>query len=168
MAVLPIIEYPDERLRARSDAVTSFDAAFGAFVDDLVATLHASPGIGLCAPQVGTLRRVLVADLSDDGSDPQEYVNPELLSRSGLAVVDERCLSLPGISAKIVRAAAVTVRASDRAGRVFERELEGMHAVCVQHEIDHLDGKLFTDRLSAFRRLRHRSALAALERRAAA
>jgi len=163
---LPIIEYPDERLRTASAPVTVFDAALGSLIDDLVETLHATTGIGLCAPQTGELRRVLVMDLSGDGSAPQAYVNPEILSRSGLAIVEESCLSLPGVAAKVFRSARVRVRASDRTGRSFERDLEGMHAVCLQHESDHLDGKLFTDRLSALRRLRFRTALAALERKA--
>lgn len=163
MAPLPILEYPDERLRTPAAPVTVFDAALGSLIDDLVETLHASTGIGLCAPQTGDLRRVLVMDLSDDGSAPQAYVNPEILSRSGLAIVEESCLSLPGIAAKVMRSGQVRVRASDRNGQTFERDLDGMHAVCLQHESDHLDGKLFTDRLSALRRLRFRSAFAALE-----
>ena len=166
MPRLPIIEYPDERLRTQADPVTVFDAALGSLIDDLVETLHATTGIGLCAPQTGNSRRVLVMDLSGDGSAPEAYVNPEILSRSGFAIVDESCLSLPGITAKVVRSAEVRVRASGRDGRTFERDLEGMHAVCLQHESDHLDGKLFTDRLSRLRRLRFRSAFATLERAA--
>ena len=164
MTRLPIIEYPDERLRTPAAPVTVFDAALGSLIDDLVETLHATSGIGLCAPQTGDLRRVLVMDLSEDGSAPQAYVNPEILSRSGFAIAEESCLSLPGITAKVVRSAAVRVRASDRDGRPFERDLDGMHAICLQHESDHLDGMLFTDRLSRLRRLRFRSAFAALER----
>lgn len=166
MARLPIIEYPDERLRTPAAPVTVFDEALGSLIDDLLETLHASPGIGLCAPQTGDLRRVLVMDLSDDGSAPRTYVNPEILSRSGLAIATESCLSLPGISARVMRSAQVRVRASDRNGRTFERDLDGMHAICLQHESDHLDGKLFTDRLSSLRRLRLRSAFAALQRQA--
>jgi len=163
---LTIIEYPDPRLHTPAEPVASFDAALGSLPDDLGETLHASSGIGLCAPQVGELAQVLVVDLGEPASDPHEYVNPEFLARSGLAVIEESCLSLPGISANVMRSATVRVRARDRSGQGFERDLEGMRAICLQHEMDHLAGKLFVDRISAVRRLRFRSRLAALRERA--
>ncbi len=153
MAEQPILEYPHSALRTVCQPVHAFDESLSTLLNDLADTVYATPGIGLCAPQVGELKRVLVMDLSDDGSALQEYVNPQIISRSGLAIATEACLSLPGISAKVIRSGTIVVRACDRHGTPFERTLENMHAVCLQHELDHLDGKLFIDRLSAIRRL---------------
>lgn len=166
MSALPIIEYPDKRLQSESAPVERFDHELNRLVDNLRDTLYATTGIGLCAPQLGDLRRVLVMDLSESQSDCQEYINPVIRSKSGIAIANESCLSLPGISAKVVRAAQVRVWAQDRHGESFERELDGMYAICLQHELDHLDGKLFIDRLSALRRLPFRSRLDAMRRRA--
>lgn len=152
MAQLPILEYPHPALRTVSTPVQQFGENLSTLLDNLGDTLYATPGIGLCAPQVGELKRVIVMDLSDDNSALQEYVNPELVSRSGLAIATEACLSLPGINAKVTRSGTIAVKAYDRYGTPFERTLENMHAVCLQHELDHLDGKLFIDRISAIRR----------------
>jgi len=160
MAYLPIIEYPDPRLRERSEPVTIFDAELGQLVDDLIETLHATKAIGLSAPQANVFRQVLVTDLSGNASDPQVYINPEILAKSVPGLVEESCLSVPGVVGNVVRATQVRVRAQDRSGKMFESNLEGMHAVCVQHEMDHLVGKLFVDRLSWFRRLRLRASAA--------
>jgi peptide deformylase len=165
MARLPILEYPDPRLRERSQPVTSFDAALGRLVDDLLETLYATTGIGLSAPQAGIHRQVLVMDLSGSASAPAVYVNPEILYSAAPGLVEESCLSVPGVVGNLVRATQVRVRACDRAGQAFERDLEGMYAVCLQHEMDHLAGKLFVDRLSLFRRLRVRAAAAARVRK---
>lgn len=164
MAQLPIIEYPDPLLRTASTIVEHFDASLNRLLGNLADTLHATPGIGLCAPQIGELRQVVVMDLSEDDSSLEEYINPEICSRSGMAIATEACLSLPGISAKVIRSAEIHVRAVDRNGKPFERILDGMHAICLQHEIDHLQGKLFIDRISALRRLPMRTRLTAMQR----
>ncbi|MFW5680910.1 MAG: peptide deformylase [Pseudomonadota bacterium] len=153
MPALAILRYPDPRLRLKAVPVVDFDDALRGFVDDLVATLHAHGGIGLAATQVGDLRQVLVMDLSGTASAPEVYVNPVILSRSVSALVEESCLSIPGVVGNVVRSIKVRVRAQDPHGMVFERDLEDMHAVCLQHEIDHLEGRLFIDRLSLLRRL---------------
>jgi len=156
MARRPILRYPDPRLRERASPVSDFDADLGQLLDDLFETLYSTTGIGLSAVQTGDLRQVLVMDLSGTASEPREYINPEILSTSARGIVEESCLSLPGIVGKVIRATQLRVRARDRTGRLFEEELEGMYAVCLQHEVDHLEGRLFIDRLSWFRRLRIR------------
>lgn len=153
MTRLAILAYPDPRLRRRAEAVRDFDAALGRFIDDLCETLHSSGGIGLAAPQVGVLQRVLVTDLSGGTRPPEVYVNPEILHAAIPALVEESCLSVPGLAGNVVRATRLKVRACDRDGVVFETELEDMPAVCLQHELDHLEGRLFVDRLSWWRRL---------------
>ncbi len=153
-----ILQYPDPRLRERSAPVTTFGSALGSLVDDLLETLYSTEAIGLSAPQVGVLRQVIVMDLSGRTSEPQVYVNPEILMCRRRGLVEESCLSVPGVVGNVVRATQVRIRARDRTGEIFERNLEGMHAVCVQHEMDHLVGTLFVDRLSWLRRLRLRLA----------
>ncbi|MCU0836763.1 MAG: peptide deformylase [Chromatiaceae bacterium] len=166
MACLPILEYPDPRLRLRSAPVVAFDADLARLVTDLLETLYTTGGIGLSAPQTGQARQVVVMDLSGNASDPRVFVNPEILATAVPGLVEESCLSVPGVVGNLIRATRVRVRAQDRSGESFECELEGMHAVCLQHEMDHLEGKLFVDRLSLLRRLRARAA-AARARRAA-
>lgn len=156
MARSTILEHPDPRLRARCGEVTTFDADLARLVDDLLDTLHASGGIGLSAPQLGDPRRVSVMDLAGDGSAPEVFVNPDILVRRRWAIVEESCLSVPGVEGKVMRATRVRVRAVDRNGEPFVRDLEDMDAVCLQHEVDHLDGTLFIDRLSPLRRWRLR------------
>ncbi len=156
MAVLPILEYPDPRLRKVAAPVEQFDAKLTSLVGDLFETLHAKGGIGLSAPQVGATQQVLVVDLSGDGAAPEAYVNPQILKRGRWGIVEESCLSLPGVVGNVLRATRVRVRAHDLAGKLVERDVEDMHAVCLQHEIDHLRGKLFIDRLSIVGRLRLR------------
>jgi peptide deformylase len=168
MAQLPILEYPDPRLRLRAAPVTEFNGALGELIDDLLETLHATGGIGLSAPQAGIGSQVVVTDLSGDASEPRVYVNPEILKSAVPGLVEESCLSVPGVVGNLVRATQVRVRARDRSGEVFERDLDGMHAVCLQHEIDHLAGMLFIDRLSLFRRLRVRAAAGARRRKTSA
>lgn len=157
MARLAILEYPDPRLRLPSAPVAAFDASLDRLIDDLLETLYATNSIGLSAPQADDRRQVLVADLSADRSAPCIYVNPEVLSSAKPGFVEERCLSVPGVVASIWRPTHLRVRARDRSGEPFERELDGMDAVCVHHEMDHLAGKLFVDRMSAVRRLFHRT-----------
>jgi peptide deformylase len=158
MARLQILEYPDPRLRLHSEPVTDFDEGLSQLVDDLIETLHATKAIGLSAPQADVRREILVTDLSEDGSAPQVYINPEILSRSAPGFVEESCLSVPGIVTNVLRHTQVRVRAQDQSGETFERDLQGMDAVVLQHEMDHLVGKLLVDRLSFFRRWRLRAA----------
>jgi peptide deformylase len=167
MAKLEILEYPDPRLRLKAEPVSAFDPSLAQLVDDLVETLHAHKAIGLSAPQVDDRRQVLVIDNSGDGSAPQVFVNPEIRSRAAWGLVEESCLSVPGVVGNVIRATQVSVRAQDRHGESFTRELTGMDAVCLQHEVDHLAGKLFIDRLSIFRRLRIRARARAAARRLA-
>lgn len=154
MTVLDILRYPSPELRVKAAPVTSFDLALGKLVDDLFETLYASTGIGLAATQVGRPVRVVVLDVSPARDTPELFVNPEILARSQLAMVEESCLSLPGIVDKVERHNQLRVSALDRRGRLFSRNLEGVMAVALQHEIDHLDGKLFIDRLGFFDRWR--------------
>ena len=159
MALRTILEFPDPRLRTRAQPVTQFDAELGRLIDDMFETMYAAPGIGLAATQVDVHQRVLVIDISEERDQPLVFINPEILSREGEAETEEGCLSVPGIFDDVKRAAKVRVRAQDRTGAVFERDYDGMLAVCIQHEMDHLDGKLFVDYLSDLKRQRIRKKL---------
>jgi len=159
MAQLPILEFPDPRLRTRAAPVEVFDAALGQLIDDMLETMYAAPGIGLAATQVNVHRRVLVIDVSDQRDAPQVLINPHILSREGMAQTEEGCLSVPQIYERVERAARVRVRAQDRHGEFFERDYDELLAVCVQHEMDHLEGKLFVDYLSSLKRERIRRRL---------
>jgi peptide deformylase len=152
MSRLTILEYPDPRLRTRARPVEQFDAALGKLIDDMFGTMYEAPGIGLAATQVDVHRRLIVIDITEDRSAPLVFINPEILSRDGQAKTEEGCLSVPGIFDDVQRAERVRVRAQDRTGEVFERDLEGFLAVCLQHEMDHLEGKLFVDYLSDIKR----------------
>jgi peptide deformylase len=156
MTRLTILEYPDPRLRTRAVPVDAVDASLRDLIDDMFETMYAARGIGLAATQVNVHRRVLVTDVSEGRTDPRVFVNPEILERDGKAVTQEGCLSVPGYFDDVERAERVRLRALDREGKPFETELEGLLAVCVQHEIDHLDGKLFVDYLSELKRQRVR------------
>ena len=157
MTRLTILEHPDERLRRKAEPVTDFGPAFQRLVDDLFETMYASKSFGLAATQVDVHRRVLVMDVSGQGTDPQVFVNPEILSRRGSCLVEEGCVSVPGVNESVKRALQVHVRTHDRRGATYEHDLEGLAAVCLQHEMDHLAGMLFIDRLSAWRRMRLRA-----------
>jgi peptide deformylase len=159
MAIRTILEFPDQRLRTRARPVTQFDAELGRLIDDMFETMYAAPGIGLAATQVDVHKRVIVIDLSEEKNDPQVFINPEILSREGEEETEEGCLSVPGIFDEVKRAARVRVRSQDRTGAVIEKDYEGMLAVCIQHEMDHLDGKLFVDYLSDLKRQRIRKKL---------
>ena len=159
MAIRTILEFPDPRLRTRAAPVTRFDAELGRLVDDMFESMYAAPGIGLAATQVDVHQRVLVIDISEERNAPLVFINPEILTRSGVAETEEGCLSVPGIFDEIERAAQIRVRAQDRTGAVFEQDYEGMLAVCIQHEMDHLEGKLFVDYLSDLKRQRIRKKL---------
>jgi len=159
MALRTILEFPDPRLRTRARPVTDFDAALGTLIDDMFETMYLAPGIGLAATQVDVHQRVIVIDTSEDHSGRLELVNPEILSREGEASTEEGCLSVPGIFDEVKRAAKVRVRSQDRTGAVLERDYDDILAVCIQHEMDHLDGKLFVDYLSDLKRERIRKKL---------
>ena len=156
MTRLAILEYPDPRLRTKARPVTDFGPALQRLVDDLFETMYATSSIGLAATQVDVHLQVIVVDVSGRATDPQVFINPEILSRRGLCMVEEGCLSLPGINESVKRSAQVRVRTLDCHGAATEHELEAMLAVCLQHEMDHLAGRLFIDRLSFWRRRRLR------------
>jgi peptide deformylase len=159
MARLNVLEFPDPRLRTRAEPVRVFDGALATLIDDMFETMYVAPGIGLAATQVDVHRQLIVMDVSKEGNEPQVFINPEILSREGTTTFEEGCLSVPGIYDDIERAERVRVRALDRHGVPFERDLDGLLAVCLQHEIDHLNGRLFVDYLSEMKRQRIRKKL---------
>ena len=170
MAQLTLLHYPDPRLRKPGLAVETVDDGVRAFIDDLLETMYAAPGIGLAATQVNVQKRIVVMDVSENKDRPLVFVNPSILEREGECESEEGCLSVPGFYEMVGRAERVRVSALDRRGEPFELEAQGLLAVCIQHEIDHLDGKLFVDYLSALKRDRIRKKLekqARLEARAA-
>ena len=159
MALLKILEFPDPRLRTKATAVEAVDDEIRTLIDDLLETMYAAPGIGLAATQVNVHKRVLVTDVSEDKSQPLALVNPEIVSKDGVEVMEEGCLSVPGFFEEVERAESIVVRFLDRDGKQQELEVDGLLAVCIQHEIDHLDGKLFVDYLSQLKRQRIRKKL---------
>jgi peptide deformylase len=154
MTRLAILEYPDERLRIIAKPVTRFDADLLRLIDDIVETMYASGGMGLAATQVDVHLQLVVIDVSGTASQPQVFINPRILTRDAIGWVEEGCLSLPGVYENVRRATRVRVRTLDGTGASHERDLEGLAAVCLQHEMDHLQGKLFVDLLSFFKRRR--------------
>jgi len=152
MTTLAILEYPDSRLRIKAVPVQAYDSALRRLVDDMFETMYEAKGIGLAATQVNVHMRLLVLDVSEDRDSPKVFINPQILEVKGLGPRQEGCLSVPGIYEKLTRATTIRVRAHDIKGRVFEMDAEGLLAVCIQHEIDHLDGKLFVDYLSELKR----------------
>ena len=152
MSKLNILEFPDPRLRTVAKRVEIFDESLKTLVEDMLETMYSANGIGLAATQVNVHKRLLVLDISEDRNKPETYVNPEITVTSGEEVCEEGCLSVPGIYANVKRAEIVKIRAQDTEGNFFEEELNGMHAVCIQHEIDHLEGRLFVDYLSPLKR----------------
>ena len=152
MLTLEILEFPDPRLRTVAKPVESFDEALGSLIDSMLETMYAANGIGLAATQVDQHIRLLVLDVSEEREQPKTYINPEIISREGEQVCEEGCLSVPGVFANVKRAGSVRVKARDRNGVLFEEDAEGLHAVCLQHEMDHLQGRLFVDYLSTLKR----------------
>ena len=159
MALRTILEFPDPRLRTRARPVTRFDAALHRLIGDMLETMYAAPGIGLAATQIDVHQRLIVIDVSETHDQPLVLLNPEVLTREGEATTEEGCLSVPGIFDEVKRATRIRVRAQYRMGEVFERDCDGLLAVCVQHEMDHLEGKLFVDYLSGLKRERIRKKL---------
>ena len=156
---LPILEFPDPRLRTKAQPVEQVDAALRKLIDDMFETMYAAPGIGLAATQVNVHKRVLVIDVSESRKEKLALVNPQIISRAGVEETEEGCLSVPGVYDKVTRAESIRVRALDRDGKQIEFDAQGLLAVCIQHEIDHLDGKLFVDYLSELKRTRIRKKL---------
>ena len=159
MAKLNILEFPDPRLRKKAVPVDVVDDDLRRLIGDMFETMYAAPGIGLAATQVDVHKRLLVADVSRDMSEPQVLINPVILEKDGVTVTDEGCLSVPGYFEEVERAEHIRVRFLDREGEEREMEAEGLLAVCIQHEMDHLEGKLFVDYLSEAKRLRIRKKL---------
>ncbi len=168
MAVLEILEFPDPRLRTQARPVAEVTDATRALLDDMFETMYEAPGIGLAATQVDVHERLLVIDVSEDRSEPQVFINPEIrVLDPDLGEYDEGCLSVPGFYETVRRPQRIEVTALDRDGVSFTREVDGLLAVCLQHEIDHLDGKLFVDYLSPLKRSRIRKKLEKDQRRRA-
>jgi peptide deformylase len=159
MTRLTILEYPDPRLRTIAQPVDVVDDGLRSLIDDMFETMYASNGIGLAATQVNIHRRLLVVDISDDHDQPLALINPEVVEREEVDVTQEGCLSVPGIFDDVERARRIRVKALGRDGQPFEMEADGLLAVCIQHEIDHLEGKLFVDYLSELKRQRIRKKL---------
>lgn len=159
MAHLRILEFPDPKLRTRASPVEQVDDDLRKLIDDMFETMYAAPGIGLAATQVDVHKRLLIADVSVEKDDPHVLINPVMLQKDGLAVSEEGCLSVPGYYEEVERAEHVRVRYLDRDGNECEEDFEGILGVCVQHEMDHLDGKLFVDYLSEAKRQRIRKRL---------
>lgn len=166
MAILPILHHPDPRLREQAVAVEEFDRALQQLVQDMLETMYEAPGIGLAAPQVNVHKRLIVIDISENKSQPLVLVNPRILAQSGREKMEEGCLSVPGIYEVVERAERVTVQAQDAHGHEHTIEAEGLLAVCIQHEIDHLEGKLFVDYLSLLKQNRIRKKLEKQRRQA--
>lgn len=154
MALLPILQYPDERLHRIAQPVSAVDGKIKQLINDMAETMYSAPGIGLAATQVDVLLRIVVIDNSPAHDDLRVFVNPEITFRSGVSDFEEGCLSVPGIYEKVPRAERITVRALDAQGKTFDLDADGLLAVCIQHEIDHLDGKVFVEYLSRLKQQR--------------
>jgi peptide deformylase len=159
MSKLKILEFPDPRLRTRAAPVAQVDDAMRVLIDDMFETMYAAPGIGLAATQVDVHKRLLITDVSVEKNQPHVLINPEILEKDGVTFTDEGCLSVPGYYEEVKRAEHIKVRFLDRDGNEQVMDAEGLLAVCIQHEMDHLDGKLFVDYLSEAKRQRIRKKL---------
>ena len=159
MSILTILEFPDKRLRTVAEEVTVVDADIKTLVDDMLETMYAAKGVGLAATQVNIHKRVIVMDISEDKNEPICLINPKIIKTSGVEESEEGCLSVPGFFETVSRAEQITVKALSRDGESFEMEADDLLAVCIQHEMDHLQGKLFVDYLSAFKRNRIKAKL---------
>jgi len=167
MAILEILQYPDPRLNARAERVEKIDAATRKLIDDMAETMYAAPGVGLAATQVDVRKQIVLIDVSEDHTDLRVFINPEITRREGAAVNQEGCLSVSGIYENVERAESVTVTALDRNGSRFTLNASGLLAACIQHEMDHLDGKIFIDYLSELKQNRIRAKLKKRQRKAA-
>ncbi|HHO70468.1 MAG TPA: peptide deformylase [Halothiobacillus sp.] len=160
MSIRNILIYPDERLRTVAKPIEQFDTDLESLIADMFETMYESRGIGLAATQIDVHQRLFVTDCSEDKSDPRVFVNPVIISAEGEVVSEEGCLSIPDVTETVKRAETVTVRAQDQHGKEFELTTGGLMAICIQHELDHLNGKLFIDYLSSLKRQRIRKKLA--------
>jgi peptide deformylase len=167
MAILEILQYPDPRLTVPAQRVEKIDAATRTLIDDMVETMYAAPGVGLAATQVDAHLQIVVIDVSDDRTDLRVFINPEITRREGATVNQEGCLSLPGVYDNVERAESVTVTALDRNGARFTLNASGMLATCIQHEMDHLQGRVFVEHLSDLKQNRIRAKLKKRQRKAA-
>lgn len=156
MSLLDILYYPDAQLRRTAGAITNVDGKIAELADRMLETMYAAPGIGLAATQINVHERLVVIDVSEENDTPLVLINPEILTAEGEGEMQEGCLSIPGVYETIKRPAIVRIAAIDREGNPFEMDADGLLAVCIQHEIDHLDGKLFVDYLSPLKRNRIR------------
>ncbi len=154
LSILTILEFPDERLRKKAAVVKTVDDKIKKLVDDMLETMYESKGVGLAATQVDVHQRVIVIDVSEEKNDPLFLINPEIIEKDGIKESEEGCLSVPGFFEKVKRAEHVRVKALNREGQSFEFEARDLLAVCVQHEMDHLNGKLFVDYISSLKRQR--------------
>jgi len=166
MALLPILHYPDPLLREATTEVEQVDEQIRTLVDDMLETMYEAPGIGLAAPQVNVHKRLIVIDISDDRSEPLVLINPQIVLAEGSERTEEGCLSVPGVYEYVERAERVRVKALDRDGKALDFDADGLLAVCIQHEIDHLDGKIFVDYLSSLKQKRIRKKLEKQRRQA--
>jgi len=167
MAILEILQYPDPRLNARAERVEKIDAATRKLIDDMAETMYAAPGVGLAATQVDVRKQIVLIDVSEDHTDLRVFINPEITRREGMAVNQEGCLSVPGVYDNVERAESVTVTALDRNGSRFTLNASGMLATCIQHEMDHLEGKVFVEYLSELKQNRVRAKIKKRQRKAA-
>ncbi|MGL5948750.1 MAG: peptide deformylase [Aeromonas sp.] len=156
MAILPVLHFPDERLRTVAAPVEAFTPALQQIIDDMFETMYAEEGIGLAATQVNIHQRIIVIDTSEQHDQPLVLINPEVIAQGGNTGIEEGCLSVPGSRALVARAETITIRAQDRHGKAFELAADELLAICIQHEMDHLVGKLFVDYLSPLKRQRIR------------
>jgi peptide deformylase len=152
MNILPILEYPDKRLRTVATPVEAVDETLKQLIVDMFHTMYEAPGIGLAATQVNVHKQLLILDISEDRSQPMVFINPRVVAKDGSQIYQEGCLSLPGIYADVKRYNQITVQALDRDGKAFSLDADGLLAVCIQHEMDHLAGKVFVDHLSPLKR----------------
>ena len=166
MALLPILQYPDPRLHKIAAPVSRVDDKIRKLIKDMAETMYAAPGIGLAATQVDVHLRVIVIDISETHDQLQVFINPEIIRAEGEEICEEGCLSVPGVYEKVTRSAVVTVRALDEQGKSREIEADGLLAVCIQHEMDHLIGRVFVEKLSRLKQQRITARLAKQQRRA--
>ncbi|MGR9053614.1 MAG: peptide deformylase [Gammaproteobacteria bacterium] len=164
MSILTILEFPDDRLRKKAEPVDTVDAGIRKLVDDMFETMYEAKGIGLAATQVNVHQRIIVLDISEDKKSPLCLINPEILEKDGIEESEEGCLSVPGFFEKVKRAEHVKVRALNQDGEPFEIEADELLSVCVQHEMDHLEGKLFVDYISPLKRQRIKKKLEKIHR----
>lgn len=165
MAVLEILHYPDPRLRNKALPVAVVDDTVRTLISDMLETMYKAPGIGLAAPQVNVSKQIITIDISDERDQPLCLINPQIRVRDGVERMEEGCLSVPNVYEEVERAQHIIMTAQDREGKVFELEATGLLAVCIQHEMDHLEGKLFVDYLSEIKRQRIRKKIDKMRRR---